>query len=159
MKKLGVPDTPLRSADSTSCATRDANVVDPVLKVLRDTGATDPNRQARRPGLAVGRRVDVDPDERRDSRGQEDDRTARLGAEELAQRRTDVARPGGAIFHHGILNANVSVRSQQARGRNPPVASDPKIDVRSRVHTDGQPQAERVGALLAEHKARSAAML
>ena len=80
-------------------------VVDPVPHVLRQAGAADADRQVRRPEVLVGRRVDVDPDERRDRRGEQDDRTARLGAEELAQRRADVARPGGAILHQPIVTA------------------------------------------------------
>ncbi len=91
-------------------------VVQPVLEVLRDPRVADVNRQHGRPDVGIRRRVDVHPDERRDRRGEEEDRTARLGSEELAQRRADVARPGSAFLHRVILTVAASAASQRARG-------------------------------------------
>ena len=45
--------------------------------------------------LLVRGRVDVDPQQRRDRPRQQDHRAPRLGAQEVAQRRLEVARPRG----------------------------------------------------------------
>ena len=68
--------------------------VHPIAKIQRDACVADVDRELRPPERVVRRRVDVHPDERGGRRGQQDRRTAGLGAEELPQRRLHAARPG-----------------------------------------------------------------
>ena len=85
------------SRRASSPTTKKKNVISPLFTQSRRSSATpEPPSviesvvdQSER----VRRRVDVDPDERRDRRREQDRRAARLGAQELAQRRLDAPRP------------------------------------------------------------------
>src|ERR687884_120862 len=65
--------------------------VHPVAQVERDTRAAEVDREPRRPDRVVGARVDVHPDERGGRGGEQDGGAARLGAQELPQRRLEAA--------------------------------------------------------------------
>ncbi len=71
-------------------------VVDPVAQILGHAMAADADAQLRRPGRGVAVAVDVRPDQRRDRRSEQDERAADLRAQEGANRRGEIARPGRA---------------------------------------------------------------
>src|SRR5207237_7994767 len=68
--------------------------VHPAAEVERDAPGTEVDPEPRRPDPLVRGRVGVHPDERGGRPGEQDGGAARLGAQELAQRRRDGARPG-----------------------------------------------------------------
>src|SRR4029453_19659512 len=70
--------------------------VDPLAQIEGNAVAAYVDREARPPEGVVGRRRDVHPDERRDGGREQDRGAAGLGAEELAERRLDAARPCGS---------------------------------------------------------------
>ena len=75
---------------------RHQSAVQPVAEVLRDARAADPDRHHRVPDPLVRRRVDVHPDEGGHRGRQQHRRTARLRAQEAAQRRLQIPCPGGS---------------------------------------------------------------
>ena len=70
--------------------------VHPVAQALRDARAAEPDRELRPPDAVVGGEVDVGPDQRRDSGGEQHAGAAGLGGEEVAQRPRQIAHPRGA---------------------------------------------------------------
>jgi hypothetical protein len=69
--------------------------VHPFAQALRQFAAARVNRQVRVPPGVVPRGVQVCPGQRHQSRRQQDRGAARLGAQELPQRRLQAPRPGG----------------------------------------------------------------
>ncbi len=76
-------------------------VVDPLAQVGRERPVPEPDRELGRPHRLVGIRPRrVGPQQRGHGRDQQDDRAARLGAEEVANRRGEVACPRRAARPH-----------------------------------------------------------
>ena len=86
------------SRRASSPTTKKNNVISPELTQWRrssvDARAADQDAQRRRPDALVGG-ADVGPDQRADRAGQQERRRPGLGPQEVAQRRLEVARPGG----------------------------------------------------------------
>ena len=99
-------------------------LVDPVAQVERQRVVADADRQVGGPERLVGLPPgQVGPDESGDRRGQERERAARLGVEEAAHRRGEIARPGRALPElrvHGRLRVGTDTRR-----RSPGCASWP----------------------------------
>ncbi len=70
--------------------------VDPLAQALGDARAADLDREGRVPGALIGGEVEVGPGEGRHRGREQDAGAAGLGGEEVAQRRLQAARPGGA---------------------------------------------------------------
>ena len=88
------------SRRASSPTTKKKNVMRPPFTQWRRSWATrerpEPDRQRGAPHRLVRRRVEIDPQQRRQRGAQQHGGAAGLGAQELAQRRLQVARPGGA---------------------------------------------------------------
>ena len=76
--------------------------VDPAAQVLGDAGVAEANRELRPPDPVVRRGVRVHPGERGHRGGQQQHGAPRLGAEEVAQRRPEAARPRGPPRERGL---------------------------------------------------------
>ena len=106
-------------------------LVDPLAQVEGDARAAEPDRQLGRPDGLVGVRPRrVRPHERRDRRGQQRRRARRLGVEEVAHRRREVARPRrpparGMRCVVATPTVNRTPRScEDSRGARPLAAAD-----------------------------------
>ena len=79
-------------------------------------GAADLHREGHVPDGVVRRRVDVDPDHRRHRADEQDRRRAGLGAQEVAQRRLEVARPRGPAGERPDRTVSVSTSASPSPG-------------------------------------------
>src|SRR6266480_1493658 len=103
--------------------------VDPVAEILGDSRAADADREARVPDIPVGGKDDVGPGQRRQSRAQEDEGAAGLGAQKLAQRGFQAASPGRST-RESAANAR---RRRSARADTHEPSSSPATAVASRL--------------------------
>ena len=124
-------------------------LVDPVAQVGRDAAAADRDRQPRAPQRFVGVRPRrVGPHQRHDHPRQHHARPAGLGAEEVAHRRRQVARPGrppcigpGVVvaIHRRVTSSSLGARPARGEEGEGGHLSSPAWAQRTRsVHPQGR---------------------
>ena len=111
--------------------------VHPLAQRQLDPLAVDVDREHGLPQLVVRRGVHVHPHQRRDRRGEQDRRTAALGAQELAQRALDPARPRGCarqeLHAHGSGGSPRYAISRRREAVEDPGASSAELSLVNRL--------------------------